>query len=253
MPRTSAIARILAGLLLTVFLATMVPLSSSAQTPVPDTDRRVIEVEGTGTVKLDPDTADVSLGATTQNASLQTAQDENSATVQQIMDALTTNGIAAEDIATAGYWIYPINEYDENGNLRGVTGYQVSTTLTVTIRDTSIVGTVLDAAVAAGANQVDSISFYVDNTDAAASQARQQAVENARAKADELAAASDVIVIGVFSIEEISSPDASPVQFDTAESASMGRGGGGAVPVSPGQASVTVRVHVVYEIDQPRG
>ncbi len=61
-------------------------------------------------------------------------------------------------------------------------------TLTVTIRDTSIVGKVLDDTVSAGANQVNSISFYVDNTDAAASQARTQAIENARAKADEMAA-----------------------------------------------------------------
>lgn len=250
--RTTTRTRAIAVLVLTVLLATLLPLATAAQTPVPETERRVIEVEGTGTVKLDPDTADVSLGVMTQNESLQTAQDENSAAVQQIMDALAANGIAPEDIVTAGYWIYPINEYDENGNMLGVTGYQVSTTMTVTIRDTSLVGKVLDDAVAAGANQVDSISFYVDDTDAAASQARRQAVENARAKADELAEAGGVIVVGVFSIEEVSSPDASPVDYDTAESAAMGRGGG-PVPVSPGQASVTVRVQVVYEIDQPQG
>lgn len=252
MRRTSQISRALAALLLTALFATMVPLSTAGQTPEPDTERRVIEVEGTGTVQLDPDTADVNLGVITQNESLQTAQEENSATVQQIMDALSTNGVAEEDITTSGYWIYPVHEFDENGNMLGVTGYQVSTTLTVTIRDTEVVGSVLDAAVSAGANQVDSISFYVDNTDAAASQARQQAVEDARAKADELAAASDVIVIGVFSIKEVSSPEASPVPYD-APVAAESRAGGSAVPVSPGQASVTVRVQVVYEIDQPRG
>lgn len=253
MTRTSRISRALAALLLTVLFATMLPLSSAAQTPTPESDRRVIEVEGTGTVKLDPDTADVSLGVLTQNESLATAQAENSAAIQAIMDALTANGIAAEDIATSGYWVYPINEYDDNGNMLGVTGYQVNTTLTVTIRDTSLVGKVLDDTVAAGANQVNSISFYVDNTDAAASQARQQAIENARAKADEMADAAGVIVVGVYSISETSSPDSSSMQFDTAESAPSGRGGGGAVPVAPGQASVTVRVQVVYEIDQPRG
>ena len=154
MRRTSQISRALAALLLTALFATMVPLSTAAQTPEPDTERRVIEVEGTGTVQLDPDTADVNLGVITQNESLQTAQEENSATVQQIMDALSTNGVAEEDITTSGYWIYPVHEFDENGNMLGVTGYQVSTTLTVTIRDTEVVGSVLDAAVSAGANQI---------------------------------------------------------------------------------------------------
>jgi uncharacterized protein len=252
MRRFSTRSGAIAAFLMTILLAIMLPLSTAAQTPVPETERRVIEVEGVGTVKLDPDTADVSLGVLTQNESLQTAQNDNAATVQAVMDALSADGIAAEDVVTSGYWIYPINEYDDNGNMTGVTGYQVNTTLTVTIRDTSLVGQVLDNAVTAGANQVNSISFYVDNTDEAASQARQQAIENARAKADEMAAAAGVIVVGVFSIEEVSAPDASPVDFDTAESAPVGRGGG-PVPVSPGQASVTVRVHIVYEIDQPQG
>jgi uncharacterized protein YggE len=249
---SSTLSRGLAAILLTLLLATMLPLSTAAQTPAPDSDRRTITVDGTGTVKLDPDTADVSLGVLTQNASLETAQEQNSTATQAIMDALTADGIAAEDIVTSGYWIYPINEYDDNGNLVGVTGYQVNTTLTVTIRDTSIVGQVLDDAVAAGANQVNSISFYVDDTDAAASQARRQAIENAKAKADEMAEAAGVIVVGVYSIEEVSSPDATPVNYDMAESAAAGRGGG-PVPVSPGQASVTVRVQVVYQIDQPQG
>ena len=76
--------------------------------------------------------------------------------------------------------------------------------------------------------------------------------EKSLPKIGELAEASGVIVVGVFSIEEVSSPEAAPVMFDTAESAPAARAGG-AVPVSPGQASVTVRVHVVYEIDQPLG
>jgi uncharacterized protein YggE len=241
-----------AAIVLIALLAVLAPLGVSAQTPTPDTDRRVIEVQGTGTVKLDPDTADVSLGVLTQDASLAVAQDQNSAATQAILDALTTDGIAAEDVVTSGYWIYPINEYDDNGNLVVVKGYQVNTTLTVTIRDTSLVGKVLDDAVAAGANQVNSISFYVEDTDAAASQARKQAIDNARAKADEMAEAAGVIVVGVYSIEEVSAPDATPVNYDMAESAAAGRGGG-PVPVSPGQASVTVRVQVVYQIDQPQG
>jgi uncharacterized protein YggE len=250
MPRPSRLSRALAALLLTLLVATMLPLAGSAQTPTPESTQRTITVTGTGTVKLQPDTADISLGVMTQNESLATAQTENSAATQAIMDALTADGIAAEDIVTSGYWVYPITKFDDNGNMVGVTGYQVNTTLTVTIRDTSIVGKVLDDTVSAGANQVNSINFYVDNTDAAASQARTQAIENARAKADEMAAAAGVIVVGVYSIEEVSSPDSYPVDYSMEAAAGKG---GGPVPVSPGQASVSVQVQVVYEIDQPQG
>jgi uncharacterized protein len=244
-------------MLLVALLAASLPVTGAAQTAddAGETPRRSITVEGTGTVEVSPDTADVSFGVLTQNESLEEAQDENSTRTQAIMDALTAAGIAQEDVRTSRYMIYPINEYDRDGNLVGIQGYEVFSSVTVTIRDLAIVGQVLDEAVGAGANQVNSISFYVDRTDEAAREARTLAIENARAKADEMAEAAGVIVIGVYEIEETASPAADSVRIEmegdmvmsAAESAPM------EVPISPGQTSVTVKVRMVFEIDQPLG
>ncbi len=239
--------------LLVMLLAALLPAVTAAQsTPEVDQDTRTIIVEGTGSVDVAPDTADVSFGVRTQNESLETAQDENSTRSQALLDALSAAGIAKEDISTSNYAIYVINEYDRDGNLVGVKGYEVWNQVTVTIRDLSIVGSVLDEAVGAGANEVSSISFYVDDTDAAASQARKAAIENARAKADEMAEAAGVIVTGVFSIEETSAPQPPSVQYDMA-AADTAESSARAVPVSPGQTQISVTVRIVFQIDQPQG
>jgi uncharacterized protein YggE len=242
-------------MMLIVVVATMLPLSTVAQsTPTDETsDRRVITVEGTGIVDVTPDTADITFGVVTRNASLEAAQDENSTSTQAIMDTLKAANVADEDIATSGYAVNVINEYDRDGNLKGIQGYEIWNQVTVTIRDLTIVGQVLDDAVGAGANTVSSISFYVANTDAAASQARKAAVENARVKADEMADAAGVIVVGVYSIEETAAPQASSVQYDMPMAAGDAEARASEVPVSPGQTQVTVQVRVVYELDQPQG
>jgi uncharacterized protein YggE len=253
--KTPRIVQIVA-LLFAVLLAA--PLAVAGQTgPTVPTEElpRTITITGTGIVEIAPDTADIIFGVYSQNESLEAAQDDNSTRLESIMQVFIEAGVPDEDVATSNYSINVINEYDRDGNLIGVLGYEVWSSLTVTIRDISIVGTVLDDAVAAGANEISSISFYVDNTDAAASQARVAAIDDARAKADEMAEASSVIVVGVYSIEETSAPEPFAEQYDMAMPASEGDSEEmtRAVPIAPGQTSVMVDVRVVFEIEQPQG
>lgn len=245
-------------LVLVALLMASLPAVAMAQTPeevLEEEPRRSIIVEGTGTVDLAPDTAEVTFGVVTQNESLEAAQDENSRRLQAVIDALTAAGIAEEDIATSEYVVYPINEYDRDGNLVGIQGYEVVSSVTATIRDLSIVGQVLDNAVGAGANEISSISFYVENTDEPAAEARRMAVENAREKADVLAEAAGVIVVGVYEIQEVSAPVPESARYEAASDMLMEEAESAPteVPVSPGQTSITVRVRIVFEIDQPLG
>ncbi len=102
----------------------MLPQSGSAQTPTPDTGRRVITVTGTGTVKLEPDTADVqSRRAHPERVPRDGAGREHRGGPGD-HGCLTADGIEAPDIVTSGYWVYPITKFDENGNMVGVTGYR---------------------------------------------------------------------------------------------------------------------------------
>lgn len=229
----------------------------SAQTPEPGVDEitRTISVSGTGVIKLDPDTASVSLGVVSTNESLETAQQEVAEALTAVSESLADAGIAAEDITTNSYSVYPVAEYDRDGNYVGVERYEVSSGLTVVVRDIESVGTVLDGAVEAGANNVWGISFYVDDPSSAATQARQAAVEDARKKADELATAGGMVVVNVISITETYAPEATARQFDMPASAdmSMENAGSASIPVSPGQSEIRVEVSIVFEIEAAAG
>jgi uncharacterized protein YggE len=245
---------ILAMLLLGLSLM-MSPFVSAQSTPEPVEEIvRTISVNGTGTVQIDPDTARISLGVIANNESLEVAQTEVTEGLNAITQVLTDAGIAPEDVTTSSYNVYPVPEYDRDGNYVGVERYEVSSGLDVIVRDIDSVGTVLDAAVDAGANNVWGISFYVDDPSAAASQARQLAVEDARTKADELATAAGMVVTNVVTIAETSSPNPQPQMFDYGSGGdAMAAAESAPVPVSPGLAEIRVDVQVTFEIEKAAG
>ncbi len=228
----------------------------SAQTPETgsETVTRTISVSGTGVVKLDPDTASVSLGVVATNESLEEAQTTVAENLASITQSLTDAGIAAEDVKTSSYNVYPVAEYDRDGNYVGIERYEVSAGLEVIVRDIDSVGTVLDGAVAAGANNVWGISFYVDDPSMAASQARQSAVEDARGKADELATAGGMVVVNIVSINETYAPAPVAQQFDMPAGAAADMSAErAALPISIGQSEVRVDVQIVFEIEAAAG
>ena len=92
--------------------------------------------------------------------------------------------------------------YSENADPTQITGFEIVNQLQVTVRDTDMLGELLDAAVNAGANSINGVTFYVDDQTAAASEARGLAVEDARTKAEELAAATGLTLGSVISIAE---------------------------------------------------
>jgi uncharacterized protein YggE len=114
----------------------------------------------------------------------------------------------------------------------------------VTLRDLTKLGDLLDAVVKAGANNINSIQFDVADQETALSDARKQAVANARKQADELAQAAGVTLGDIQTISTSTSGVPVPV-FE-------GKGGGGqlaaSVPVSAGQLVVSVDVYIVYLI-----
>lgn len=204
----------------------------------PNTIRQVTVV-GNGEVKVTPDTATVQIGVQTDGATSQEALDANNTQVAAVIAKLKELGIAEADIQTANFGINP--RYDANGQT--VNGYQVSNTVTVTIRNIAQAGTLLDEVVKAGANQVYGIYFGVADPSTAEAQARDLALANARAKADQLAQASGGTVGQVLVVtENIGSAVPLPVMMSArAEDAKS-------VPLQPGQQTVTLQIQVTYEL-----
>ena len=216
------------------------PLASP--TPVPAT----VFVNGQGTVTVPPDTASVVVGVDVERPTLDAAQTEATEQQTAIIDAARAGGIAEDDIQTVNYSVNIVRDYDREGNPGPITGYQVSNQVNLTIRELDRVGDVLDAVVAAGANNIYGISFYIEDPTAAASQARAAAVRDARTKAEELATAAGMTLGRVVSISESFAPPPPPEIFaggaaDVAESRA-------AVPIEAGTSDVIVDVQVSFEL-----
>ena len=241
--------------LMTALVATPVAMAQMA-TPEDDQEMvRTIYVSGTGTVSVEPDTADVTFAVQADNVSLKDAQADSTTRLQGITDELLAGGVDEKDVVTSSYYVTVMNEYDDDGNFERISGYRVDAQITATIRDLDALGGLLDTVVTAGANGIYGMYFYINDPAPAASQAREAAIADARTKADELAAASGVTIIGVISISESWSP--MPASKDYQMAGGMGGADMAAeyapVPVSPGSADVSVEVQVTYEISQPNG
>lgn len=218
-----------------------------AQAPASQpTGLRTITVVGDGKVNIEPDVARVNIGVETLQPSVDAASAENNAIVDAVLATLQDLNIAGEDIQTSGYSVFA-ERYGSDGQLLEKPNYRVSNTVNVLVRDLPNLGQVLDAAVAAGANNIYGVEFLLDDAAAARSEARKLAVANARATAEELAALNDLQVGKVLSISEVIGNmggyygnQFSAVQAD--------RGGGGVAPIQPGQLNLTMQIQITYEL-----
>lgn len=170
--------------------------------------QRLISVTGDATVSVKPDMATLSLGVETNGATAQAAQRDNATKMSAVVAALKDAGIAADDIQTSNFSLYPVYEsqYDKtrvDPNPKQVlTGYRCGNTVTAKVKVIARVGTVIDMAVGAGATNVNGISFDVQNPEQYKNDALTAAVKNARAKADVMAGAAGVTITGIKTISD---------------------------------------------------
>lgn len=158
--------------------------TAPANQPVPE-----VTVSASGTVRLVPDKATVSFSVTTQEPTAELAQSNNSEAVKNVIEVLTGRGVEEKSIRTTNYSMYPQYDWSDDGE-QGIIGYHVTTTMTVQDQNIEDLGTLLSACVAAGINNVDSVSFLCSGYDEAYHQALTQAVAASREKAAALAEAA---------------------------------------------------------------
>ena len=196
----------------------------------------------TRSVTLNPDIAQVTLAVETRHRSLSQAVEENNRLAQQVMEALRQGGVAAEDLRTANFSVYQDRSRDPQGNL--VLGpYQVTNQVVVTVRDLERLGQLLEAALQAGANRIDGLTFGAAEQQQALLQARLAAVEDAQTQAQAIAQAAGVRIVGIQSITfSGATPPPAPVYRAAMAEAQ-------AVPVNPGTLTFQATVTIVYIIE----
>src|SRR4051812_12267210 len=193
---------VVAALLLLVILAGVAGMlyarPATAQGSVGVPGMRQVTVVGHGEVKGQPDTVTVQIGVETEAPAAKDALAQNTDKAQALQTKLKDLGVADKDMQTSNFSIYPT--YGSDG--RQVTGYHVANSVVVKIRDLSKAGTLLDQVVQAGANSVNGVTFSVDEPKALLNQAREQAIQDAKERAELLAKASGATVGDVLVINE---------------------------------------------------
>ena len=212
-------------------------LAQQAATP------RQITVIGQGTASASPDIVRANLGVQVTAPTVTEATQQSNDTMDAVLAQLKAAGIADKDIQTSDYSIYP--QYNNPGpnNTNEITGYQVTNTVLVTIRNLNQVGQILDQAIQAGANNIANISFDFSDPAKLQLQALDQAMADAQVRADQLAKSSGVQRGEVLSMSEVISSTPSPRPRMMAAQIESS-----AVPIQAGSSEVQAQVQVVYAI-----
>lgn len=224
-----------------VFLATGCSAFQSSVASVQA--QTMLNVTGVGTVYIHPDIARINIGVQTQSIDAGEALAENTANANAIRQILMEKGVAERDIQTSNFSIYQtVNDYPEDGSAPEMS-FVVQNTVNVTVRDLDSLGEVLAAVVDQGANTIYGVSFDVEDPDAAYTEARDLAIQDAQSQAEAIAEAAGVRLGDIYSLSIYDS--GTPAAMDSS-TAAYGVGGG-SVPISAGTLTVQVSVNISYE------
>jgi uncharacterized protein len=249
MNRTLRLVSVLAvGLVGLLALSACAAPAGAQNTGTNQEQPHTISVTGSGVAYGKPDIATMQIGVQSRNADPAQAVDDATAKMNAIMTALKGLGIDEKDIQTTNFSVSAQQDVDpDTGKPKDTFTYQVDNTVTVTVRDLSKVGEALGKAVGAGANNIYGVSFTVSDQSALEAEARDKAMADAKARAEQLAKAAGVTLDVPMSINEYSSGPI-PYTADYKAAPALGVGGGGPVPVSTGQIQVNLQVNVTYII-----
>lgn len=233
-----------------VLLVLLPVLSVQAQEENLDKSRglRRLTVTGQGEVKNKPDKADITVGVVTENKSSQVAAKDNAQASQRIHTALKKLGIAEKDIQTVNYSVQPMMVYatpTEPQRKPQITGYRVYNQVRITVRDLPKMGEILDAATGAGSNTIEGIAFGLQEPQASEDSALDKAIREARRKADRMAMAAGVRIVGIYEINEGGNMRPFPLMMGRAADAAEAN-----TPIASGELTISATVTIVYELSR---
>ena len=150
---------------------------------------RTIEARGTARVKAEPDRAKVTMSVINEASTAKSAAELNAAQMNKVLKNLEKLAGDKGKVTTQSYDLRPVYEYKRvaGDNKRVLKGYQAVNRVEVDTSDLATLGTIIDGAVNAGSNEVQSVHFYVENDAAVRRQALLEAGREAREKAEAIA------------------------------------------------------------------
>ena len=218
--------------------ATAAEVQIQAQAPV-------VELSVSETVNSPPDIAQVGTGVTTRARTAKEAVRLNAVAMQKVVDRLKALGIAAKDIQTSNFNLNAQFNYPNGGGAPVFTGYEASNQVTATLRDVAKVGEVLDALVAAGANNISGPTFMLDDDTAPQQAARSRAFQRGQAMAQDFARMAGYTGVWLLEVSESiqSRGPLPPMPYAVRAEAAQAK-----TPIEAGEVGTTVNLTVKYEM-----
>lgn len=236
-----------------VLIICLIGIGSAADTSS-TSEKSLIHVSGSGTVKTTPDRCEISFSVNTKNSDVKAAQKENARKMDLVMSVLkdpSKGNLSPAEIGTSSYSISEVYSPDEALIAKfgdGVVIYEVSNTITVETSHMDRVGDLIDLAVTNGANGVNSLQFTLSKAKTAEfrNQALKIAVEKAKSDADIVASAMG---LSLGSAHEITVEDSyNPPVYYNQDLRSASLAAAPSTPIQPGSIDVSARVSVAYQI-----
>ncbi|MCX8205703.1 MAG: SIMPL domain-containing protein [Candidatus Micrarchaeota archaeon] len=222
--------------------------ASTQETSTPALNSTELSVYGSAEIELDPDLAEIELGVETEGKTATEAAEANAAIMERVRAALLAAGVQEANIKTSSFSVAPRYKWDEDTNEQSIVGYTATHTLHIKSENVKNSGKIIDAAVSAGANRVNSVQFTLkDSTmNKVRADLLKQAVGNAASDANAIASALGHKIIGVKSVSAGASyvPYRNYAMYDKAMSAET--------MIIPGQVKVSASVSAVY-LSEPAG
>ena len=212
---------------------------------------RSVTMSAEGKVSAKPDTANISFSVVTQGKDATSVQSDNDKKMKKVIDYLKSKGVAEADIKTTGYNLFPQYDYNTTkpaGEAPAIVGYSLNQQVTVKVKALDTVPSLVGGLTVNGINQIDNLSYYIDDPDTLKAKAREDAIAKAKTKAQELANNLGVKLGKIINFSE--GGGSVPVPY-YAETMGYGKGGGGAPsasPVEPGNQDVIVDVNLTFEL-----
>ncbi|QUL39151.1 SIMPL domain-containing protein [Erythrobacter sp. JK5] len=233
--------------LATALAASAIAVPAHSATVEIESEGPVVELSVYESITAEPDIATISAGVTSDAATAVEAMRLNAIEMRRVIDRIKALGIDEKDIQTSGINLNARYDYNRAAQRNEFRGYQVSNRVNVKLREIEATGAVLDALVAAGATDLGGPSFSIENDEAAKAQARQRAVEKARAQAESYAAMLGYAAVRVLAIDETIRGGA-PMQQVALRDAMVAEAEAAPPPVQPGMISTGVAITITYEL-----
>ena len=219
-------------------------VSGSSYHPNSIQPETTVSISATGSVEREPDIVVMTTGVQTEAKTAAQAAADNARQMANVFKAVEAAGIAEKDMQTSNFSLSPRYDYSSRGGPPRLAGYTASNQLSVTVRDLDKLGETMDAIISAGSNTFNGLQFALDDPSDALDEARRDAMQEARERAELYAAAAGLEVKRIVTINEAGGYNPRPMPMARARTEAMDA----STPIATGEVGYSITVNVVFEL-----